>query len=108
MLNLITIGGGLSVLSGLFYLIIPPKYNSSWYGIKTTVTARNEDTWKYGNKLFACAIIITGIILCVIGITPLKRMMAKFLGVIIIILMWQLAKKIVHGMINKKYPENQM
>ncbi len=105
-LNLITVSGLAVIISGALYMIVPPKYNSSWYGIKTPITTKSEDAWKYGHKLFAIGFFILGAVLFLIGLTPLKKMLLKVMGALLIVVFWQLSRFIVHKMILKKYPKD--
>lgn len=105
-INLITVSGLAVILTGVLYMIIPPKYNSSWYGIKTPITTKSEEVWNYGHKLFAIGFFILGAVLIVMGLTPLKKMLLKVMGALLIVVFWQVSKYIVHKMILKKYPNS--
>jgi uncharacterized membrane protein len=59
-------------LVGIFLIaicifIFPPKFGSTFYGVTTKWTLKNETIWAVGQKLFAISIIIIGLIFFVIG-----------------------------------------
>ena len=63
---------------GFAILIFPPRYGSSFFGLRTKVTLKNEIIWAAGQKLFAYSLLIIGlmiILFCIleigIGIMPL-------------------------------------
>jgi hypothetical protein len=52
---------------GLIPKIVRPKKINSWYGYRTDMSMKNQDTWNEGNTYNTNQYIIAGIILLIIG-----------------------------------------
>lgn len=52
---------------GLIPKMVRPKKINSWYGYRTTMSMKNQDTWDEGNRYYTTQHIIAGIILLVLG-----------------------------------------
>lgn len=52
---------------GLIPKIVRPKKINSWYGYRTDLSMKNQDTWNEGNRYSTNQYIIAGIILLILG-----------------------------------------
>jgi uncharacterized membrane protein len=52
---------------GLIPKIVRPKKINSWYGYRTVISMKNQDTWDEGNRYSTNQYIIAGLILLVLG-----------------------------------------
>ena len=84
--------------------IFPPKFGNVFYGASTKWTLKNETVWAAGQKLFAIAIIIMGVIFFVVGNLKLREALPSFSSVFLLIGLWILSKYFVHKILERKYP----
>jgi len=59
--------GLVTLAFGLIPKIVRPKKINSWYGYRTELSMKNEDTWYEGNRYSTNQYIIAGIILLILG-----------------------------------------
>ena len=52
---------------GLIPKIVKPKKINSWYGYRTDMSMKNQDTWDEGNRYSSNQYILAGIILLILG-----------------------------------------
>jgi uncharacterized membrane protein len=52
---------------GIIPKIVRPKKINSWYGYRTTLSMKNQETWDEGNKYSTNQYIIAGVILLILG-----------------------------------------
>ncbi|MTK12016.1 MAG: SdpI family protein, partial [Clostridiaceae bacterium] len=52
---------------GIIPKIVRPKQINSWYGYRTTLSMKNQETWDEGNKYSTNQYIIAGVILLILG-----------------------------------------
>lgn len=52
---------------GLIPKIVRPRKINSWYGYRTEISMKNQDTWDEGNRYSTNQYIIAGIILLILG-----------------------------------------
>ncbi|MBV7274533.1 SdpI family protein [Clostridium sp. PL3] len=52
---------------GIIPKIVRPKKINSWYGYRTNLSMKNQDTWEEGNKYSTNQYIIAGVILIALG-----------------------------------------
>ncbi|MCL2679416.1 MAG: SdpI family protein [Dehalococcoidia bacterium] len=50
-----------TLIAGLILKFAPPKNINDSYGIRTKATARNQETWDYGHRICANALLIYSI-----------------------------------------------
>lgn len=59
---------GLATLGfGIIPKIVRPRKINSWYGYRTPMSMKNQDTWNEGNKHSTNQYIIAGVILIILG-----------------------------------------
>jgi len=84
--------------------IFPPKFGNVYYGVTTKWTIKNETIWFAGQKLFAIAMIIIGLIIFIVGELRLRGDVLSFSTVLLLIGLWSLSKYFVHKILERKYP----
>ncbi|WML37153.1 SdpI family protein [Clostridium sp. OS1-26] len=52
---------------GIIPKIVRPKKINSWYGYRTALSMKNQETWDEGNKYSTNQYIIAGVILIILG-----------------------------------------
>lgn len=52
---------------GIIPKIVRPKKINSWYGYRTPMSTKNQDTWDEGNRYSTNQYMIAGVILIVLG-----------------------------------------
>jgi uncharacterized membrane protein len=52
---------------GIIPKIVRPRKINSWYGYRTPLSQKNQDTWDEGNKYYANQHIVAGVILIILG-----------------------------------------
>lgn len=52
---------------GIIPKIVKPKKINSWYGYRTPLSMKNQDTWDEGNRYSTNQYIIAGVILLILG-----------------------------------------
>lgn len=95
--------GSFLVLCSLALVFIPPKFGNDYYGICTKWTMKNETAWAAGQKLFALAIFVIGIIVGVLGSLKIHKQIPHFAMFALIIVLWNISKYLVHKKLAKKY-----
>lgn len=56
------------IVSGITFLLIPPKKINSFYGYRTRRSMQNIETWEFAHKFSGKIMFIVGIILLIISI----------------------------------------
>jgi uncharacterized membrane protein len=102
--NIDSLIGIFLILIAICILIFPPRFGSTFYGVTTKWTLKNETIWATGQKLFAVSIIIIGLIFFVIGTFKLREGIPSFTMVVLLFLLWALSKYSVHRILERKYP----
>jgi uncharacterized membrane protein len=59
--------GLVTLAFGIIPKIVRPKEINSWYGYRTDMSKKNQDTWDEGNRYSTTQYIIAGIILLILG-----------------------------------------
>ena len=95
--------GLLLILSAITILLFPPKFGNFFYGICTKLTMKNKASWYAGQKFFAVAIFITGIIFLVLGGLKIDDNIPPFAMFAILFICWFLSKIIVHKILAGKF-----
>ncbi|QSE95840.1 SdpI family protein [Fulvivirga lutea] len=54
--------GPLMTVMGLLFLNFPPKSNNAFYGYRTPMSRKSQETWDFANQLSAKMIVGIGII----------------------------------------------
>ena len=72
---------------GIIPKIVKPKKINSWYGYRTALSMKNQETWDEGNKYSTNQYIIAGIILLILGkvgtlVLPNKAYLVPLIGFI--------------------------
>lgn len=62
---------------GIIPKIVRPKKINSWYGYRTTLSMKNQETWDEGNKYSTNQYIIAGVILLILGRIGLALFQSK-------------------------------
>jgi uncharacterized membrane protein len=102
--NYVSIFSGLLlILSAITILLFPPKFGNFFYGICTKLTMKNKASWYAGQKFFAVAIFITGIIFLVLGGLKIDDNIPQFAMFAILFICWFLSKIIVHKILAGKF-----
>lgn len=52
---------------GIIPKIVRPRKINSWYGYRTNLSMKNQDTWDEGNRYSTNQYIIAGVILVILG-----------------------------------------
>ena len=104
-MNIETFIGLFLILSATCIFIFPPKFGNIFYGASTKWTLKNETVWAPGQKLFAIAVIIMGLVF--LGISNIKpgEAIPSFSMVLLLIVLWNLSKYFVHKILERKYPD---
>lgn len=59
--------GLVTLAFGLIPKVVKPKKINSYYGYRTEMSVKNQETWDEGNKYSSNQYIIAGVILLIIG-----------------------------------------
>lgn len=59
--------GMVTLAFGIIPKIVKPKKINSWYGYRTDISMKNQDTWNEGNRYSTNQYILAGIILIILG-----------------------------------------
>ncbi|MEY8001018.1 SdpI family protein [Clostridium sp. Mt-5] len=59
--------GMVTLAFGIIPKIVKPKKINSWYGYRTNISMKNQDTWNEGNRYSTNEYILAGIILIILG-----------------------------------------
>ncbi|MHC6180536.1 SdpI family protein [Clostridium sp. JNZ X4-2] len=59
--------GLVTLAFGIIPKIARPKKINSWYGYRTNISMKNQDTWNEGNRYSTNQYILAGIILIILG-----------------------------------------
>jgi uncharacterized membrane protein len=102
--NCDTLIGLFLIIVGICTFIFPPKFANPFYGIITRWTLKNETVWAAGQKFFAKSIIIIGLIFFIISNFNLREDLPSFSMVLLLIVLWNLSKYLVHKILERKYP----
>jgi len=103
-MNIEIIIGIFLMLIAIWNFILPPKFGNVYYGITTKWTLKNETVWAAGQKLFATAMIIIGLIFFIVGELRLRDHILSFSSILLLIGLWSLSKHFVHKILERKYP----
>ncbi|MCL2707061.1 MAG: SdpI family protein [Dehalococcoidia bacterium] len=68
-----------TLIAGLLLKFAPPEKINDLYGIRTKATARNQETWDYGHRICANALLIYSIFSITV-FTTLLVLSPAFLG----------------------------
>ena len=98
-----TLVGGFLILCSLCIFIFPPRFGNKFYGITTKWTLKNETVWLTGQKLFATAIIIIGLIFLTIGSLKIHEEIPPFIMFLILVVLWTTSRYFVHKILEKRY-----
>ena len=67
----------LSLIIGIIFKRFPPKNINSFYGYRTPMSKKNEETWRFANNHSARLLIYIGLILTPASVIPLLFLMKK-------------------------------
>jgi uncharacterized membrane protein len=102
--NYISIFSGLIlIISAVAILLFPPKFGNFLFGIRTSHTMKNKASWYAGQKFFAFAIFITGIIFFLLGGLKLDDNIPPFAMFGLLFTSWFISKLIVHKILASKF-----
>jgi hypothetical protein len=102
--NGFTTMGLVLILYGILIILFPPKYGSNMFGIFTKITIRTKDIWLHGQKLYAYALIILGLIYLFLTIIRNIYQLKYLVGVILLIVFLKLTRFSINIILTKKYP----
>jgi len=103
-INTLTIAGIILIVSGIFQLLFPPKFNASLFGLKTKLTMKNDDTWFYGQKVFNLFLIFFGLVIIITSAWSYTKTI-KILAPFGFLVFWLISKYLTDQLISKKYQE---
>ena len=102
--NYVSIFSGLLlIISAAAILLFPPKFGNFFYGIRTSHTMKNTASWYAGQKIFAFAIFITGIIFFLLGILKIDDNIPPVAMLGLLFTMWFISKFIVHKILVARF-----
>lgn len=104
MINTTTLVSIALLLLGISMLLFPPKFGNSIFGISNQATTRDEESWKLGQRLYAYALLIMGVIIEIAGLI-LEISEAKYKSLIslgLLIGLWLIAKIIINNRLGAK------
>lgn len=60
--------GGIILICGILFKLFPPRKINSFYGYRTFLTMKNEDTWREAQRYSANSFIVTGAIILIFSL----------------------------------------
>ena len=72
------------VVIGLIIKRFPPKKINSFYGYRTPMSKKNEDTWRFANLYSAKLFLWIGLILIPVSVVPLLFLLKKSEDILVI------------------------
>ena len=102
--NYISFTFGLFLIAcSISFILFPPKFGNTFYGIRTKWTMKNKAVWDNGHRLFAVPVFFMGVIFSFLGGLKIDDNIPGFAMFGIILILWALSKFIVHKLLAKKY-----
>ena len=95
--------GLLLIIYSLIILVLPPKFGNIFYGVRTIWTLKSNAIWAKGQRLFAIAIMLIGVIFSFLGSFKLPDQIPNNVMFLLLIALWTLSKYIIHKILSNKY-----
>jgi uncharacterized membrane protein len=102
-LNIWTICGIGTIIWGILFILFPPKDSRHMFGIRTKSTLQNQESWAFGQRIFAYLFIFMGIVLFLTGATKIESKLENFTGPLALLVFWRIIRFIGDKIVERKF-----